>query len=330
MNSVTKTIVAEAVIEQMVKDAFGHDAEIDSIEELTGGFFNTAYAIALRDRFKTVLKVAPSPNVRVLRCEKNIMGSEIESLKLIARSTTVPVPQVYVYSTKRNIIRSDYFFMEYMPGMPLDQLQSKLTAEQFHEVNRQIGAYAKQIHNITGQTFGAALSGSQRFASWSEAFIGCIDDLIQDGKEAAVELPIGWDELRSLFSAKRDMLDTVKTPRLVHRDLWWGNIFVDADTLEVTGITDCERSLFGDPLLDFVFGFVEQNEGFNRGYGRTQQAPSWSERCLLNLYGIYSILLIIMESRYRMLQGNEQDEDRARNELLEEIRKAKSLGDSPY
>ncbi|MBS4201878.1 phosphotransferase [Bacillus sp. FJAT-49732] len=122
---------------------------------------------------------------------------------------------------------------------------------------------------------------------------------------------------------KRSILDTVKTPRFVHRDLWWGNIFVDPNTLQITGITDYERALYGDPLLDFVFGFAEENEGFKNGYGRDSSFSN-SEKCLLNVYQIYNLLLIIIEAHYRKYPDNEENEQKARIVLMEEIEKAKA------
>ena len=54
-------------------------------------------------------------------------------------------------------------------------------------------------------------------------------------------------------------LDEVQSPRLVHWDLWDGNVFVDPATAQITGISDFERSLWGDPLMEVNFGALPRS-----------------------------------------------------------------------
>jgi hypothetical protein len=82
MESLTKNKVNEKIIEAMINKAFGKFEEIHSIQELTQGYYNATYRIALRDGFLCFLKIAPSPKVRVLRYEKNIMSVEVQALSL--------------------------------------------------------------------------------------------------------------------------------------------------------------------------------------------------------------------------------------------------------
>lgn len=88
-NSVTKGTVTEETIDRMVQRAFGEKAL--EMQELKEGYFNIAYRIRLKDR-NVVLKIAPSPEIRVMTCEKNIMFSEVDSMRMAAKRTKVPVP----------------------------------------------------------------------------------------------------------------------------------------------------------------------------------------------------------------------------------------------
>ncbi|GGH77891.1 aminoglycoside phosphotransferase (APT) family kinase protein [Pullulanibacillus pueri] len=317
MKSITKAVLSNEDIHNIVTEHFGKETRTLAIEELTGGFFNTAYLLTLDNHFKVVLKVSPPHNVKVLRCERNIMKSEIAVLQLLKQQTDIPVPEVYAYHSRMNPCDHDYFLMEYISGVPLDQLYEQLTQEEFNVINQHLGILIKKIHNITGASFGYIFSDKRRFNTWGDAFIAFIRDLILDAAEANIELPIDGTDLINLIKSKKAFLDTVRTPRLVHRDLWWGNIFIEPKTLKITGITDCERSLFGDPLMDFVFGFVVDNKGFHNGYGHGSFSPDETER--LNLYTVYSLLLILVEGHYRQLKGNEQEEARVRQSLLEKL-----------
>ena len=74
--------------------------------------------------------------------------------------------------------------------------------------------------------------------------------------------------MRSPVSHNLDVLDEVSEPALVHWDLWAGNVFVKDG--KITGITDFERALWGDPLMEHYFRMItepKRPEAFLRGYG---------------------------------------------------------------
>ena len=58
MESLTKNRQDKQVLEQMTAKFFA-PAIIDSVEELTEGYFNAAYKICLSDGKKVILKIAP-------------------------------------------------------------------------------------------------------------------------------------------------------------------------------------------------------------------------------------------------------------------------------
>jgi aminoglycoside phosphotransferase (APT) family kinase protein len=99
-------------------------------------------------------------------------------------------------------------------------------------------------------------------------------------------------------------LDEVTHPRLVHFDLWRGNILVDrADgRARIGGLIDGERMFWGDPLADFVslalLGNIRKDEDFLAGYreagGRARfDAPA---RLRLALYRAYLYLIMLTET----------------------------------
>ena len=92
--SVTKSMISNETIYNMVNKAFG--CEPKEITELTEGYFNVAYRIDLGDR-PVILKVAPSPEVDILTYEKDIMWTEVDSMKLVKKETAVPVPEILFY-----------------------------------------------------------------------------------------------------------------------------------------------------------------------------------------------------------------------------------------
>ena len=128
MQSVSKRNIDVATARQMVTAAFGAHAAIGRYAELRDGYFNAAYQIDLADGRRVVLKVAPSPGVRVMRYEHGILGSEVQMLRLVREHTNVPVPEVYFHDDSLTIIDSPYFLMSFVAGQAYHQVRDSYHA----------------------------------------------------------------------------------------------------------------------------------------------------------------------------------------------------------
>ncbi|WMT42230.1 phosphotransferase [Paenibacillus sp. D2_2] len=122
------------------------------------------------------------------------------------------------------------------------------------------------------------------------------DGILADARDAGVVLPMTEEEIWSLLDQAQDSLAEVKTPCLVHWDLWDGNVFVQDG--RITGLIDCERALWGDYLLEYNFRAVSgQSADFLRGYGIEQLTPS--EKTRNQIYELYLVLILHIECAYR-------------------------------
>ena len=108
MESTTKNRKPCPQTEAMVAKAFGDDA----VRELKDGWFNAAYTIRLADGRETILKIAPAPDADVLSYERNIMATEVATMRLVRQNPGIPVPEIYFYDDTHDVCDSDYFFME--------------------------------------------------------------------------------------------------------------------------------------------------------------------------------------------------------------------------
>ena len=75
------------------------------------------------------------------------------------------------------------------------------------------------------------------------------------------------------------LLNRVKTPRLAHADLWYGNVLVKAQsdhTYAVRAIIDGDRAVFGDVSFDLDSPWMI-NDAFLEGYGEYSSAFSPEE-----------------------------------------------------
>lgn len=69
MESLTKNRQSADTIRKMV-DKFFSPLELKNYNELTEGYFNIAYEVELSNGKKTILKIAPAKEVRVMTYEK--------------------------------------------------------------------------------------------------------------------------------------------------------------------------------------------------------------------------------------------------------------------
>jgi aminoglycoside phosphotransferase (APT) family kinase protein len=323
MYSTSKRPVDVATAGRIVAAAFGPQASIQAYDDLRDGYFNAAYRIDLAGGRRAVLKVSPPPGVRVLRYEGGILHTEVEMLRLVRAHTTVPVPEVYYFDESHGIIDSDYFLMSFVRGESYHRLRESFTPQRRAVIEQTTGDFLRQINAITGTYFGYPTMASLHFRTWQKAFLSMFADLLQDGLDKNVPLPLGYDELRHRVESVSSALHDVVTPGLVHWDLWDGNIFVEPKTGEITGIIDFERALWGDPLMEFQYRTFEVTPAFESGYSAAL-LDSPTARVRRTLYNIYLYLIMVIEGSYRHYETDDQ-ERWARQQLAADLERLKTF-----
>lgn len=295
MESITKTVVDAATAEAVVRDAFDGVA-LAGIEELTGGGFNAAYTLCLADGRTAVMKVSPPPHVTLLRYERGLMKVEAEAMRLAA-SWGAPVPQVLWLDETHTHLDSSVLVMEWCRGDLMKHVRPALSVDQQAVVDRQVAHWLRRFHEHTAHDFGLFADDAARFERWSDAFIDLYDMVIADARDAEVVLPRSYDELAAIPRRHADALDVVTVPRFVHWDLWDQNVFVDPATLQVTGLIDFERALWGDPLMEVNFAIKADDPAYLGEYGPvfTDEAGRLRRR----LYDLYLSTVMTVESTYR-------------------------------
>lgn len=316
--SITKAAVSEDTVNRMTQKALGEDAL--EIRELKEGYFNIAYQVRLSDR-DVVLKIAPSPETEVMTFEKNIMFSEVDSMKMVAQRTEVPVPEVLFYDSSRDVADREYFFMEMLEGKSLSSISDVLPEEQKQRIYYDMGRYTAMLNGITGERFGYYGQPDRQGEDWYEVFRDILRDPFADAERKGIAMPVREDETLELLERDRALLGAVETPRFVHWDIWAGNVFI-ADG-QIRGIIDFERCLWGDPLLEVGFRCYEQNSAFFGGYGI--KGLSREEKRRARWYDVYLALLWCLETDYRGYDNRDFYHMGCRSVLsgLEELRGAK-------
>ncbi|MDT3425561.1 aminoglycoside phosphotransferase (APT) family kinase protein [Paenibacillus forsythiae] len=302
MESSTKSKLTEEERSRLAEAAFGKGTAVLRTAELTGGFFNAAYELVLEGGREAILKIAPSDKVEMLSYERNIMRTEVEALQFVNAAGVAPVPEVYAHDDSRSLIPYEYFFMEKVKGRPYNEVREELAADERAAIERELGRYNRQINEVRGGRFGLFLHPPGKApGTWREAFSGLIGDVLDDASRLGVSLPIGRKMLEQGIARLLPALDEVTEPRLVHWDLWNGNIFVDNG--HITSLIDWERALWGDPLMEYYFRPFESSEAFREGYGTVFDSPGAQAR--KELYDLYYNLIAVIEYDFRGYNSSE-------------------------
>lgn len=296
--SITKNHQSTDALHALCANAFPQ-RKVLAITELTEGMFNAAYRIDFTDG-ASVLKIAAADASGLLSNEVNLMAAEVAAMRIVHEHGITCVPQVQHADFTRSFCSGSYFFMECLPGRSFSSCQKDLPDETAAHIHRQTGAFQRQLTAIHGDHFGL-LGDERHFPRLYLMLRYMFENVLRDAQTREISLPISADDLLARLDADQSLFNDVKTPSLVHWDMWEGNIFVDNG--EMSGIIDWERAMWGDPFMDDRFRRHNRPAAFLEGFGQT--AFSSDELRRIAWYDLFLYLTMITESFYREYQNTD-------------------------
>jgi fructosamine-3-kinase len=189
-----------------------------------------------------------------------------------------------------------------------DKVADRLRPSTGTALRRELGAITARLHTLAPEDgqFGYPAGESGLSApDWRTAFTAMVDALLADADRWQSPLGVSPAGIRTLVAEGSYALDEVTEPRLVHFDLWPGNIFVDLGgdgrQARITGLIDHERAFWGDPAAELVSlafcGDTDPDSDLVAGYieagGSLDFSPALRHR--LALYQLYLGLLLVVE-----------------------------------
>ena len=305
MQSLTKNPKSRAEIETLARHAFdgvGLAASDAALRELTDGWFNAVYDVTLADGRNVVLKIAPPPGASVMAYERELMATEVATMRLVRANPAIPAPAVLFHDDTCTRCDAPYFFMDKVAGTSLDHLRERLPLDVLEGIDRHVGEIVRAINGFEGTWFGIPGNPALQAATWRAAFEKIVESVLEDGARRDVAYPRPPAQIRALMARHLPTLDAVTTPCLVDWDGWDTNFFV-ADG-RVSGVIDFERALWAEPLMEAQFRALSWTgvSDAMRGYGRTGFTPDELRRC--RLYTLHLALVMHTECFYRHYPGD--------------------------
>ncbi len=305
MQSLTKNLQSRAQVEVLARHAFdgvGLAAGDAGLREFTDGWFNAVYDVTLADGRNVVLKVAPPPGASVMTYERDLMATEVATMRLVRTNPAIPAPAVLFHDDSCTRCDAPYFFMDKVAGTNLDTLRERLPLDRLAGIDRHVGEIVRAINGFEGEWFGIPGNPELRAPTWREAFEKIVESILEDGARRDVVYPRPATGIRAVLRRHLPTLDAVRTPCLVDWDGWDKNFFVAGD--RVSGIVDFERALWAEPLMEAQFRALSWTGVSDalRGYGRTEFSHEELRRC--RLYTLHLGLVMHTECYYRHYPGD--------------------------
>lgn len=265
------------------------EGDIRSSRLLSGGLFNTTYYVEYGpEHRRAVLRLGPVNRHLLLGHELNLMAAEVLMCGL-CQVAEVPCSRILAWDASRQHIARDWMIVEYIPSVVM--AEAKLPEDEKSRLRRQVGTYLNRLHQVEGDSFGylSRIAMGIRFGSWREAFMFEAEDILTRLEAYRPFPPEVFAALRRRFASGGPVLDEIKTPQLLHTDMWEGNVLLTEDAREIAAVIDGDRAVFGD--VDFEFA-SEWGAGLTSLCGREPPgsgSPARRER--MSLYRLYYVLL---------------------------------------
>lgn len=279
-------------------------------ERLTGGMFATTYRVGLADGSRVIVKTAPATEAGLLTYEHDLLRTEAEVYALCGDRPDLLMPRVLHVDLTRTHLPGDALVVTHQPGTPWTETGWGRPDEdpRAARAQRECGAFFARLHAVRGDAFGYPNVPALRDATWRGTCTLVLESLLSDAVRWGVALPV--DAIRAGWDRHAEALERVTEPRLVHADLWPGNVFVEPDGA-VVGVIDTERAFWGDPLWDLVGADAYAVtppplllEGHREQTGTDWDVTSPDAVSRLAIYRLLLALMMTVEVAPRQYQGD--------------------------
>ena len=288
----------EETLRQAARKYLGE--ELTSARILSGGLFNTTYRLETENR-AVILRLGPVNRHLLLPYERNLMAAEGDVLRLM-KGKGIPTSDILALDFSRELFDRDVMVVDCLDAVCLSTVEVDKETE--HHLCREAGRLTAKIHELTAwdlldpaeKPFGryANVLSGQGGATWKEALLVELSQWRSLAEPAGVFTGPECDRVEAWFHSHSAVLESVTEPRLIHGDLWYGNILVDKDR-NLAAIIDADRAFFGDPDFEMATGWMISDsflEGYGRGLDMSEDAVARRKlyKLLLNLEDCYILL----------------------------------------
>lgn len=281
---------------------------------LDGGMFNTTYLVEYGTPPQwAVLRLGPVERQRLLGFERGLMRAE-ERVCAVCRSLDLPCSRVLAVDCSRALVDRDYMIVDYIPSVPM--CDAGLGRGEKERLYHELGRWLRRLHSVRGEGFGFVsrqLEGLS-FPRWSEALSFEIADFTARLESAGGLTAAEGARVRGIYAQNAALFDEISEPRLLHTDMWEGNVLLDGGTHAILAVIDGDRAIFGDPDFEFASPWG-QVPPLREGYGFEPVRDERREQRMR----LYLAFYLALEAHVGLSEYNNPDLFRDRKRQLFEM-----------
>lgn len=245
---------------------------------LSGGLFNTTYRVDMADGHTVVLRAGPVNRHLLMPFEHHLMEAESLVYARLA-GQNVPTSRILALDTEKAFIDRDIMIVDYIPSVPMST--AVLSPEDTARIARSIGMQTAKMHTLCAPRFGHAadVEHGGGYARWSDCIYGEWQSWLTVAEPTGLFNTGELQSIDRLFRLAAPYLERITVPRLIHTDLWLGNLLIrtDGDRPEFGAIIDADRAIWGDPMYEFSsIRWTYDAPSFWTGYGRPLPQDEYS------------------------------------------------------
>lgn len=270
-------------------------------ELLSGGLFNTTYMLTLTDGQRLVLRAGPVNRGLLMDYERGMMRAEAHVYAL-CEERGIPVSHVRALDCSRTVIDRDYMIVDAIEGVAMSAIPEGERAG----LGLGVGELTRRLHGITGERFGhvSQILAGGGYDTWRGAVLGAAQSWARMMRPLDMYSPRETDRVLRIYERFAPLMDAVTVPRLVHADLWTGNVLVSGapGRRAVAALIDADRALFGDTDYEFTMSLPLSDE-FIEGYG----TPLDMGAAAVTRRSLYRLLHELEDSYVWLYQYNDRE-----------------------
>lgn len=318
--------VEREFIEKILREKLGIEQDF-LVSAVSGGMFNTTYEVSWEGGH-IILRFGPVNRHLIMGFEEHLMEAEAYIYKL-CEDAGIPCPHVLVCDTSRKLLDRDYMITEYVSGEAM--IKAELTEQERERLFEQMGGYTSRLHEITGDRFGfvSRLVSEKETYSWSECLIREAEDILQHLQKAGGLKAEEAGLFQRVFTENRELLDEIRVPRLLHTDVWSGNVILSRESGSpcVKMIIDGDRAVFGDTDFEWAAPWMDV-PGIFRGAGIPDEDFHGTKRVMRRR--IYRLFYCLMECYVGIGEYNDLELFQKRREEAMEMLREIAMTDGHY
>jgi len=278
----TNIHIEPAQAEAILSTWLGRKAHCSRIVRLKGGMINTVLRLEFEidqaqvdpERVKPSRVNASSVVVKLNSPEAGF-EDEARALRFLREHTRFPSPAVYLEDHSAEYLPYAFLLIEDIPGIPMNE--TSLLPQQLQRLDEELAEVLLELHAHTRKGYGG-LEGPV-YERWSDVFL---PRLINARSQAEVNQRLSAQVLADVDRAielAEDVFGVEQTnaeqeiPRLVHGDIWAGNIILKRaqDGWSLSGIVDPGLQ-FADVEMELAYleSFDNPRPVFFKAYTRSR------------------------------------------------------------